>query len=58
MLRETERKMTEVRKNFHRKAWLNGFHRLPKDYEKLTETGETMIIIAFTRLMLNNKIFD
>jgi putative transposase len=39
-------------------AWLNGFRRLSKDYEKLTETCETMIMIAFTCLMLNNKIFD
>lgn len=39
-------------------AWLNGFRRLSKDYEKLTETCETMIIIAFTCLMIHNKIFD
>ncbi|MDR0829638.1 MAG: IS5 family transposase, partial [Prevotellaceae bacterium] len=39
-------------------AWLNGFRRLSKDYEKLTETSETMIIIAFIALMLNNKIFN
>jgi transposase len=41
-------------------AWLNGFRRLSKDYEKLTETSETsetMIIIAFIALMPNNKIF-
>jgi len=38
-------------------AWLNGFRRLSKDYEKLTETCETMIMIAFICLMLNNKIF-
>ncbi|MDR0507161.1 MAG: IS5 family transposase, partial [Dysgonamonadaceae bacterium] len=38
-------------------AWLNGFRRLSKDYEKLAETSETMIIIAFIALMLNNKIF-
>ena len=39
-------------------AWMNGFRRLSKDYEKLTETSETMITIAFIMLMLNNKIFD
>jgi putative transposase len=39
-------------------AWLNGFRRLSKDYEKLTETCETMIMIAFTCLMLNSKIFE
>jgi putative transposase len=39
-------------------AWLNGFRRLSKDYEKRTETCEAMIIIAFTCLMLNNKIFE
>ena len=38
-------------------AWLNGFRRLSKDYEKLTETCEAMIMIAFICLMLNNKIF-
>ncbi|GHV44069.1 hypothetical protein FACS1894180_4890 [Bacteroidia bacterium] len=38
-------------------AWLNGFRRLSKDYEKLTETSQTMIMIAFITLMLNNKIF-
>ena len=38
-------------------AWLNGFRRLSKDYEKLTETCQTMIIIAFIALMLNNKSF-
>jgi putative transposase len=38
-------------------AWLNGFRRLAKDYEKLVETCETMIIIAFTCLMMNSKIF-
>jgi transposase len=36
-------------------AWLNGFRRLSKDYEKLTETCEAMIMIAFICLMLNNK---
>jgi len=39
-------------------AWLNGFRRLSKDYEKLTETCEAIIMIAFTCLMLNNKIFQ
>ena len=37
-------------------AWLNGFRRLSKDYEKLTETCEAMISIAFTCLMVNSKI--
>ena len=39
-------------------AWLNGFRRLSKDYEKLTETCEAMIMIAFICLMSNNKIFE
>ena len=39
-------------------AWLNGFRRLSKDYEKLTETCEAFIMIAFICLMLNNKIFQ
>ena len=38
-------------------AWLNGFRRLSKDYEKLTETSEAIIMIVFICLMLNNKIF-
>jgi putative transposase len=36
-------------------AWLNGFRRLSKDYEKLTENCEAMIMVAFICLMLNNK---
>jgi len=39
-------------------AWLNGFRRLSKDYEKRTKTCEAMIMIAFICLMLNNKIFE
>jgi transposase len=38
-------------------GWVNFNRRLAKDYEKLTETCETMIIIAFTCLMINNNIF-
>ncbi|MDR2205623.1 MAG: hypothetical protein LBE36_05655 [Flavobacteriaceae bacterium] len=34
--------------------WLNGFRRLAKDYEKLTNTCETFIIIAFICLMIKN----
>lgn len=33
-------------------AWLNNCRRLSKDYEALTETSETFIYIAMTRLML------
>lgn len=33
-------------------AWLNLNRRLSKDYEVLTETSETLIYIAMTRLML------
>ena len=39
-------------------AWLNGFRRLAKDFEKLSDTSETIIMIAFTCLMLNNKVFN
>jgi len=39
-------------------AWFNGYRRLSKDYEKLTETSEAMIMITFICLMLNNKIFN
>jgi putative transposase len=55
--RETEFKPLPKRWVIERSfAWLNGFRRLSKDYEKLTGTCETMIIIAFTCLMLNNNI--
>lgn len=33
-------------------AWLNNYRRLSKDYERFTETSETMIQIALTRVML------
>ena len=33
-------------------AWLNNCRRLSKDYEALTETSETFIYVAMTRLML------
>lgn len=33
-------------------AWLNNHRRLSKDYERFTETSETMIQIAMIRLML------
>jgi putative transposase len=39
-------------------AWFNGYRRLSKDYEKLTETSEAMIMITFICLMLNNKIWN
>ncbi|MDR2927846.1 MAG: hypothetical protein LBV41_06580 [Cytophagaceae bacterium] len=35
---------------------MNGFRRLSKYYEKLTEACETMIIIAFICLMFNKNI--
>ena len=57
--RETEFKPLPKRWVIERSfAWLNGFRRLSKDYEKLTETCETMIIIDCICLMLNNKIFN
>lgn len=33
-------------------GWLDGSRRLSKDYEQLTETSETMLYIAMTRIML------
>jgi putative transposase len=33
-------------------AWLGMSRRLSRDYERLTQTSETMIYIAMTRLML------
>lgn len=33
-------------------GWLGRFRRLSKDYERLTDTGEAMIQLAMTRLML------
>ena len=39
-------------------AWLYGFRRLANNYEKLFETCETMIMVAFICLMDNNKIFE
>ena len=33
-------------------AWLERFRRLSKDYERLTDTSETMIYLAMTRLRL------
>ena len=33
-------------------AWLNGYRRLSKDYEKLVEVSESMIYGAMIRLML------
>ena len=57
--RATEFKPLPKRRVIERSfAWLNGFRRLSKDYEKLTETCETMIIITFICLMINNKIFN
>lgn len=34
-------------------AWLEGYRRLAKDYERLCETSEAMVQLAMTRLMLN-----
>lgn len=34
-------------------GWFEGYRRLSKDFERLTETSEAMIQIAMTRLMLN-----
>ena len=33
-------------------SWLNNCRRLSKDYEALTDTSETFIYLAMTRLML------
>ena len=33
-------------------AWIGRYRRLSKDYEYLPETGETMIYLAMSRLML------
>jgi putative transposase len=33
-------------------AWLNGYRRLSKDYEKLTEMSEANIYAVMTRIML------
>ena len=33
-------------------GWLGRYRRLSKDYERLTQTSETMIYLAMTRLML------
>jgi putative transposase len=33
-------------------AWIGRYRRLSKDYEYLPETGETMIYVAMSRLML------
>ena len=38
-------------------SWFEGFRRLSKDYEKITETSETMIIIAMTKIMINKISF-
>jgi putative transposase len=37
-------------------SWFEGFRRLSKDYQKIPETSETMIIIAMTKIMLNKII--
>ena len=33
-------------------GWLNRWRRLSKDYERLTETSETLIYATMTRLMV------
>jgi putative transposase len=33
-------------------GWLNRYRRLSKDYEQLTETGEALIYVAMTHLMV------
>jgi putative transposase len=39
-------------------GWLGRFRRLSKDYERLTDTSETMIYVAMTRLMLRRLAAD
>ena len=34
-------------------GWLEGYRRLSKDYERLCETSEAMILLAMSRLMLS-----
>ena len=34
-------------------AWLNGYRRLSKDYEASTSTSETMVQIAFIKILIN-----
>ena len=34
-------------------GWFEGYRRLAKDYERLCETSEAMVLLAVTRLMLN-----
>ncbi len=34
-------------------AWFEGFRRLSKDYEVLTENTEQMIMLAMIRIMIN-----
>jgi putative transposase len=37
-------------------GWLSGYRRLSKDYEQLPETGESLISIAMTHLMLRRIV--
>jgi putative transposase len=39
-------------------AWLNQSRRLSKDYERLSETSETLIYVAMTRLMVRRLAPD
>jgi putative transposase len=33
-------------------GWLGRYRRLNRDYERLSQTGETMVYLAMIRLML------
>jgi putative transposase len=37
-------------------AWFNGYRRLSKDYERQTQSSETMIYLAMTHLMANRLV--
>jgi putative transposase len=33
-------------------TWLGQFRRMSKDYDRLAETGETLVYVAVTRFMV------
>ena len=37
-------------------GWLNRWRRLSKDYERLTDTSETMIYATMSRLMVGRLV--
>ena len=37
-------------------AWLGRNRRMSKDYERLCETGEALVLVAMTRLMVNRLV--